>query len=72
MKDDHFSSIFDFLLIYFTLEPKVDLYADKNLWEAILYRVERWDTSKTDPTASFALHRAGQLLHKTENGQFFL
>jgi len=34
---------------------------------AILSSVERWDTSKADPTASISLHRAGQLLHYTTN-----
>ena len=69
MKDDHITSISDFLLICFTLE--VDLYAsDEKLWEAILSCVKEWNGSQADSTARSSLLKAGQLLHKTETGKF--
>ena len=69
VKDNYITSIYDFLLIYFTSE--VDLYAsDEELWEGILSCVERWDKSQTDLTARSSLLKAGQLLYKTQTGKF--
>jgi hypothetical protein len=69
VKDDHFPSKCDVLLIYLAV-PVFDLYtSDEKLWKALLSRVERWHGSRSFLAAIPSLLRAGRLLHKTNSSK---